>query len=152
MQFFVEVHFPDDDRVTSVNIFEENLEDFDTEGVSFVEPDSRGISYTASDIATFVEIIDDTGMSQELFDELMETAEIHEIVENGLGVWFDAEDFVDEEFLDLMDIGSNLTDPVVKGLLYRNINYESLAEDIVSEADGGQQYFSDGRMFVKRSY
>lgn len=148
MQYTLTAHDAETDAVEEVNVFETDLEEFDS-NTYFTEP-GRSKKYGVETIKAFVEEIERTGMSQSLFNDLMELAEINEIAEDGLFVFSNAEDFVQAEFLDLIEL--EISDATMKYIFERNINYDSLAEDIVEYADGGNQYVTDGSMFIGRIY
>lgn len=148
MQYTLTAYDAETDAVEEVNVFEADLEEFDS-NTYFTEP-GRSKTHDVETIKKFVEEIERTGMSQSLFDDLMELAEINEIAKNGLSVFSDVEDFVQAEFLDL--IGLEISDATMKYIFEKNINYDSLAEDIVEYADGGNQYVTDGSMFIGRIY
>lgn len=148
MQYILTAHNEENDAVEEVNVFEIELEEFDS-NTYFTEPD-RNKKHGLETIKAFVEEIERTGMSQGLFNDLMDIAEINEIAEEGLRTWTNAEEFVQEEFLDLLNI--EISNATMKYIFEKNIDYESLAEDIVDTADGGSRYVTDGSMFIERIY
>lgn len=148
MQYILTAHDTETDAVEEVNVFEAELEEFDS-NTYFTEPD-RNKKHGVETIKAFVENIERIGMSQGLFNDLMDIAEINEIAEEGLETWTDVEEFVQSEFLDLLNI--EISDATMKRIFEKNINYESLAEDIVEYAYGGSRYVTDGSMFIGRIY
>lgn len=136
--------------------YEANLFDLDTDSLMSVPGvriwDEPNKDFTAQEAIQFTDdVISDFAhvASQKLFDEFMEDTNVLELLNEGsVAYWTDAEEFAESELLELMNVDF---DDQIGRILYRNINFESLAQDIVDTADSGDEFLYDDGVWVRRA-
>lgn len=104
---------------------------------------------TPAEALSFMRIIEGFAQvaSPSLFDEFMEGATIRQIIADGdISYWTDVDEFVERNVLDHVDIDPST---VLGGLIYKTLDFERLASELVDVAGGGQEYLYDNGVWVR---